>query len=217
MSKRIIEKILKEKIIAIIRDIPSTQIIDLVTYLNKGGISFVEITFDHTSTEAMKDTLLSIRKIKEHFSEKCMVGAGTVMTALQVQQSVNAGAEYIISPNVDEEVIKETKALGKTSIAGALTPSEMALAYKYGTDVVKLFPAGILGTDYIKAVKAPLKHIPIIAVGGVTAKNCIEFIKAGAVGVGVGGNLVSKQLVDEGRFDEIEAIAKEYVESLRGF
>lgn len=217
MAKRIIEKILNEKIIAIIRGIPSTQIIDLVTYLNRGGINFVEITFDHTNNEAMEDTLLSIKKIKEHFGDKCMVGAGTVMTALQVKQAVDAGAEYIISPNVDEEVIKMTKNLGKISIAGALTPTEMALAYKYGTDIVKLFPAGILGTDYIKSVRAPLKHIPIIAVGGVTAKNCTEFIKAGAVGVGVGGNLVSKQLVDEGSFDEIEAIAKEYVESLRAF
>lgn len=217
MSKRIINIILKEKIIAIIRGIPSTQIIDLVTYLNKGGINCVEITFDQTSHEAMNDTLTCIRKIKEHFGDKCSVGAGTVMTPLQVQEAVKVGAEYIISPNVDEEVIKETKNLGKISIPGAFTPSEMALAYKYGADIVKLFPAGILGTEYIKALKAPLKHIPVIAVGGVTSKNCIEFINAGAVGVGVGGNLVSQKLVNEGRFDEIEALAKEYVDALRGY
>ena len=217
MSKRILNTILEEKIVAIIRGISSDRIIDLVTVLHKGGINCIEITFDQTSPEAMEDTLRSIMKIKNHFGDKCLVGAGTVMTSKQVHQAVEAGAEYIISPNVDEEVIKETKNLGKISIPGAFTASEVAMAYKYGADIVKLFPAGIFGSDYIKAIKAPLKHVPVIAVGGVTPKNCIEFIKAGAVGVGVGGNLVSEKLLNENRYDEIQAIAREYVEAIRSF
>ena len=144
------------------------------------------------------------------------VGAGTVMTVEQVRQAAEAGAEYMISPNVDEEVIRETKRLGKVSIPGAMTPTEAAFAYKCGADIVKLFPAGLLGAAYIKAVKAPLKHIPVTAVGNVNVDNCAEFIKAGAVGVGVGGSLVSAKLVDEGRFDEITATAQAYVAALRG-
>ena len=144
------------------------------------------------------------------------VGAGTVMTVEQVRQAAEAGAEYMISPNVDEEVTRETKRLGKVSIPGAMTPTEAAFAYKCGADIVKLFPAGLLGAAYIKAVKAPLKHIPVTAVGNVNVDNCAEFIKAGAVGVGVGGSLVSAKLVDEGRFDEITATAQAYVAALRG-
>ena len=89
------------------------------------------------------------------------------------------------------------------------------MAYDMGADIVKMFPAGILGCDYIKAVKAPLKHIPVTAVGGVNPANCADFIRAGCIGVGVGGNLVSPQYVKEGRFDEITAIAKSYVDALQ--
>ena len=97
-----------------------------------------------------------------------------------------------------------------------MTPTEVAYAYELGADIVKMFPAGVLGCGYIKAVKAPLKHIPVTAVGGVNPENCADFIRAGAVGVGVGGNLVSPQYVKEGRFDEISAIAKSYVDALEG-
>ena len=97
-----------------------------------------------------------------------------------------------------------------------MTPTEVAYAYELGADIVKMFPAGVLGSGYIKAVKAPLKHIPVTAVGGVNPENCADFIRAGAVGVGVGGNLVSPQYVKEGRFDEIAAIAKSYVDALEG-
>ena len=95
-----------------------------------------------------------------------------------------------------------------------MTPTEAAFAYKCGADIVKMFPAGLLGVDYIRALKAPLKHIPLSAVGNVTVENCAQFLEAGAVGIGVSGNLVSKKLVEEGRFDEITATAKAYVAAL---
>ncbi|MCI5481793.1 MAG: bifunctional 4-hydroxy-2-oxoglutarate aldolase/2-dehydro-3-deoxy-phosphogluconate aldolase [Lachnospiraceae bacterium] len=214
MSQAVLDKILEGKIIAIVRGIPSDKIVSLVDAMLKGGINCVEVTFDQSSEEAKQDTLKSIATIKKEFEGRVYVGAGTVMTVEQVRQAAEAGAEYMISPNADEEVIKETKRLGKVSIPGALTPTEAAFAYKCGADIVKLFPAGVLGVDYIKALKAPLKHIPVTAVGGVNPKNCADFIKAGCVGVGCGGNLVSAKLVNEGRFDEITAVAKEYMEAL---
>ena len=121
----------------------------------------------------------------------------------------------MISPNVDEAVIRETKKLGKISIPGAMTPTEAAFAYKCGADIVKMFPAGVLGPAYIKAVKAPLKHIPLTAVGGISPENCVDFIKAGCVGVGCGGNLVSPKLVAEGKFDEITKVAQAYTAALQ--
>lgn len=214
MANEILNKILENKVIAIVRGIPCHQIADLANALEKGGIKCIEVTFDQTSEEKKNETLMSIRAIKEKLGDRVLVGAGTVMDVEQVHRAVEAGAEYIISPNVNKAVIEETKKLGKISIPGALTPTEIVEAYECGADIVKVFPAGVFGSSYIKAVKAPLKHIPVVAVGGVNAKNCAEFFAAGAVGVGVGGNLVSAKLVAEGKFDEITAIAQEYTDAL---
>ena len=215
MSKEVLNKIFEGKIIAIVRGIHSDEVVGLAKALLKGGISCIEVTFDQSSKEKAEDTLKAIANIRQALGDQVCVGAGTVMTVEQVDAAAAAGAEYMISPNTKAAVIARTKELGKISIPGAMTPSEVADAYEMGADIVKMFPAGILGPGYIKAVKAPLKHIPVAAVGGVNPGNCADFIRAGAVGVGVGGNLVSPQLVKEGRFDEITAIAQSYTDALK--
>ncbi|MCI8990440.1 MAG: bifunctional 4-hydroxy-2-oxoglutarate aldolase/2-dehydro-3-deoxy-phosphogluconate aldolase [Lawsonibacter sp.] len=212
MAQSVLERIYEEKIIAIVRGIPSGKIAALAQALAEGGVSCIEVTFDQTNPE---ETLTSLRTIKSELGDRICLGAGTVMTVEQVEQAAQAGAEYMISPNVDEAVIRATKALGKVSIPGAMTPTETAFAYQCGADIVKLFPAGLLGPAYIKAVKAPLKHIPVSAVGNITIENCADFIQAGAVGVGVGGNLVSALLVNEGCFSQITATARAYREKLK--
>ena len=116
MSQAVLDKILEDKIIAIVRGIPSSQIVSLAAALKKGGVTCMEVTFDQSSEEKAQDTLVAIRAIKEALGDRMCVGAGTVMTAEQVRQAVEAGAEYMISPNVDEEVIRETKRLDKVSI-----------------------------------------------------------------------------------------------------
>ena len=215
MSKEVLNKILEGKIIAIVRGIPSDEVVGLAKALLAGGISCIEVTFDQSSKEKAEDTLKAIANIRQALGDQVCVGAGTVMTVEQVDAAAAAGAEYMISPNIKAAVIARTKELDKVSIPGAMTPTEVADAYEMGADIVKMFPAGVLGPAYIKAVKAPLKHIPVAAVGGVNPGNCADFIRAGAVGVGVGGNLVSPQLVKEGRFDEITAIAQEYMNALK--
>lgn len=215
MEKEVLNRILEGKIIAIVRGIPSENVVSLAEALVKGGISCIEVTFDQSSEEKAQDTLKAISNIRQALGDRVCVGAGTVMSVEQVDAAVAAGAEYMISPNTNAAVIARTKALGKISIPGAMTPTEVADAYAMGADIVKMFPAGVLGCGYIKAVKAPLKHIPVTAVGGVNPENCADFIRAGAVGVGVGGNLVSPQYVKEGRFQEITAIAKSYVDALK--
>ena len=215
MSKEVLNRILEGKIIAIVRGVPSDEVVGLAKALLKGGISCIEVTFDQSSKEKAEDTLKAIGNIRQALGDQVCVGAGTVMTVEQVEAAAGAGAEYMISPNIKEAVIKRTKELDKISIPGAMTPSEVVDAYEMGADIVKMFPAGVLGPAYIKAVKAPLKHIPVAAVGGVNPGNCADFIRAGAVGVGVGGNLVSPQLVKEGRFEEITAIAQSYTDALK--
>lgn len=215
MVRNVLEFIREHKIIAIVRGIPSAQIVELVRAMVSGGVRCVEVTFDQSSEEKQKDTLKSIAAIQAAFGAEVSVGAGTVMSVEQVHQALEAGAEYIISPNVNEAVIRETKKLGMVSIPGAYTPTEVAAAYEFGADIVKLFPAGILGPGYVKALKAPLKHIPLTAVGGVSPDNCASFIEAGCISVGCGGNLVSAKLVNEGRFDEITKTAKAYIDALK--
>ncbi|MCD8242028.1 MAG: bifunctional 4-hydroxy-2-oxoglutarate aldolase/2-dehydro-3-deoxy-phosphogluconate aldolase, partial [Lachnospiraceae bacterium] len=172
MAQEVLDKILEGKIIAIVRGISSEKIVALATAMEKGGINCIEVTFDQTSEAGKQNTLAAIRNIKEQLGDRVCVGAGTVMTAEQVRMAVEAGAEYMISPGTNEEVLRETKRLGKISIPGAFTATEAAHAYACGADIVKIFPAGTVGASYIKALKAPLKHIPMTAVGGVNPQNC---------------------------------------------
>ena len=215
MLNDIVKKIYKNKIIAIIRGVGSDRIIPAVEALLKGGISLLEVTYNHESDDAKADTLKSIILITKEFGNDVSLGVGTVLTQKQAEDAVDSGAQYIISPNTDVSVIKKTKELGKVSIPGAFTPSEMVLAYHAGADIVKLFPAGVLGIKYIKAVLAPLSHIPVVAVGGVDADNAAEFIKAGAIGVGIGGSLVDTKAIYAGEYEKITKMAREYLSSIK--
>ena len=208
-----LEILKQEKIVAICRGIPSGKIPDMAKALYRGGLRCMEVTFDQSSRAGIDETVRSINLLSQ-IDDIC-VGAGTVMTVEQVRLAKDAGARYIISPDVNESVIRETKRLGMISIPGAFTATEVVHAHQYGADIVKIFPGGLLGPAYIKALRGPLSHIPLVAVGNINETNCAAFIQAGCVGVGVGGNLVSKKLLEEQRFDEITALARTYAEALR--
>ena len=208
MNNNVLDSIFEYKIIAIIRGIGHDRIFDTVGALLKGGIKLIEVTFDNSNLESSKDTIKSIDLIKREYGNLVCLGAGTVMTVDQVDRAVEAGAEYIISPNMDMKIIKKTKELGKISIPGVLTPSEMVAAYEAGADIVKLFPASTLGEEYLKAMLAPLSHIPIIAVGGVNIENFQQFLNAGAKGVGIGGGLVDTKAIYSGDYNKIVKAAK---------
>ena len=137
------------------------------------------------------------------------------MTAEQVQAAKGAGASFIISPNVSRAVIEKTVALDMVSMPGAMTPTEIADAHDYGADLVKVFPASILGAAYVKAVRAPLEHIPLIAVGGIDSGNVAGFAKAGCCGFGIGGSLVSKKMIQSGNYDALTQTAKDIFAALQ--
>lgn len=212
----IIKLLSAEKIIVIVRGVESGKLIPLADAMYNGGVRFLEITYcadGHISDEETSD---NIRKLSEHFGGRMHIGAGTVLTEKQVCLTKSAGGEFIISPDTTEEVIKKTKELGMVSIPGALTPSEITLAHKCGADFVKIFPAVNLGTEYIKAVKAPLSHIKLLAVGGVNDKNTADYLKAGVCGFGIGSNIVDKQLIDNNDFAAVTKLAKKYVSAVKG-
>ncbi len=215
MSKSIIDEILEEKVIAIVRGAEASKCIDIVEALYKGGIRFVEITYNQSKPETWEETAATIGKLHDAFEGRVHIGAGTVTSVKLVEMTAKNHGEYIISPDTNVEVIKKTKELGMVSMPGALTPTEMLTAHNAGADFVKIFPIGNLGPAYVKAVTAPLNHIRFMAVGGVNEKNVAEFMAAGCVGAGIGGNLAKKAWIDAGEYDKLTAAAQEILAAIR--
>lgn len=207
-------KIRDKKIVSIIRGSSYEACPAIVNALYEGGIELCEVTFNAKDDQPTPDTLASISYIASTFSGKMLAGAGTVMNIRQVEAAAEAGAEFILSPDCNPAVIQRTKELGLVSIPGALTPTEVATAFQYGADMVKLFPAGNLGIDYIKAIRAPISHIPLMAVGGVELNNARQFLNAGCVALGIGSSLVSGARIAQKRFDEIAELARQFVEAV---
>ena len=215
MSKSIIDEILEEKVIAIVRGAEASKCIDIVEALYKGGIRFVEITYNQSKPETWEETAATIGKLHDAFEGRVHIGAGTVTSVKLVEMTAKNHGEYIISPDTNVEVIKKTKELGMVSMPGALTPTEMLTAHNAGADFVKILPIGNLGPAYVKAVTAPLNHIRFMAVGGVNEKNVAEFMAAGCVGAGIGGNLAKKAWIDAGEYDKLTAAAQEILAAIR--
>ena len=212
MREQLIQKVLDKKIVAIVRGVYGEDCVKLAQALYEGGIELLEVTFDQAKPDELTRTSDSIKLLVEKLGDKMVFGAGTVTTVEMLELAKNAGAKFIVSPDTNEEVIRATVAAGMVSMPGALTPTEVVTAHRWGADFVKLFPAGTQGTAYFKAVTAPLNHIRMLAVGGVNEKNIADFLSAGAVGAGVGGNLVNKTWIANGEFDKITALAKEFAE-----
>ena len=205
---RIIEE---KKIIAIMRGIPEEKLIPVAQALYDGGIRILEIPYSADGSVSDEETALHIKKLAEHFEGKMYIGAGTVLNQKQVRLTKAAGGTLIVSPNTDRKVIFETHLCGMVSIPGAFTPSEICDAYSMGADFVKLFPAASVSPEYVKAVKAPLSHIKLLAVGGVVENNMTDYLKAGVSGFGLGSNLVDKKMIDALDLEGITQLAIRYV------
>ena len=207
--KEEIEKTVREKrIVAIVRGFAPDICLKLAEAYAKGGIGLVEVTFNQRAPETWKDTATAIKAIRERFAGTVRVGAGTVLTEAQLSMCIDAGGEYMITPNVNVSLIRSCVAKGLVAMPGAMTPSEAVDAWEAGASFVKIFPAGSLGPGYVKAICAPLSHIPFLAVGGISPDNVADFIRAGCVGAGVGGNLTNKEWIASGAWDKVAEVAR---------
>lgn len=213
MKGKVIEEISRCKIIAILRGIPKDKLIPVAQALYDGGIRVLEITYSANGSVSDEETAENIRILSEHFADKLYIGAGTVLTPKQVKLTKTAGGLFIISPNTDNEVIEETGGCGLVSIPGALTPSEVTYAHKCGADFVKLFPVTSLGAEYVKAIRAPLNHIKLLAVGGINKDNMKDYLSAGVCGFGIGSYITDKKMIAEGDWGGIMELAKSYVDA----
>jgi len=206
----ILKKILDEKIVAIVRLDSGEQLVRVAEALNAGSISVIEFTCSTPGTLDM------IKEASGYFGEEVLIGAGTVLDPETARAAILAGAEFIVNPTINLGTIEICKRYGKPIIAGAMTPTEMLTVWEAGADLVKVFPASAIGgADYIKAVLAPLPQLRLAPTGGVSAENAAQYLKAGAVVVAVGGNLVDKKAVARGDWAAITAEAQRLVSAVR--
>jgi 2-dehydro-3-deoxyphosphogluconate aldolase/(4S)-4-hydroxy-2-oxoglutarate aldolase len=210
MASELMQSLSREKIVAIIRGISAESGDATAKALADGGIVFLEVTLN---TDGALDM---ISRFRQNYEGRLRIGAGTVLDIGQAKEAIAAGAEYIISPNLDEEVVYYGVEQGIEVWPGTMTPTEIVRAYKAGASAVKVFPMGSLGINYLKEIRAPLNHIPMVATGGVNLQNINSVIEAGAIAVGLGGNLVDKQLVKDGKFEELTKLARAFVNEVQG-
>jgi 2-dehydro-3-deoxyphosphogluconate aldolase/(4S)-4-hydroxy-2-oxoglutarate aldolase len=174
----------------------------------EGGIRAVEITFTVPGAPGV------IRRVKHDLGDAVLIGAGTVLNAEQAEDAVDAGAKFLVAPNTDEKVIGAARRLQVPVIPGAYTPTEVVRAWDMGADAVKIFPASVGGAPYIKALKAPLPHIPLIPTGGVDDRTVADFFRAGAYAVGAGGALFDRARLAAKDYAGMTEVAKRFTTAL---
>ncbi len=192
-------------IIAIVRFDRSEQLIQVAKAIKAGGVAIIEFTM------TTPNALGIIEESAREFGDEVLLGAGTVLDAQTARAAILAGAEFIVGPTLDPEVIEVCRRYSKVVIPGAFTPTEILTAWQWGADFVKVFPATLGGPSYLKAIREPLPQVKLIPVGGVSLENVADFIKAGAVAVAVGGNLVKRKAIAEGNFAELTETARQFV------
>ena len=208
-KKQVVGKVKELGLLAVIRG-PSPELtLKMVEALVAGGVVGIEITYSTPDAEGV------VRKLADKFGDQILLGMGTVTEPDQVARAKAAGAQYLVSPVCDPDLIKAMVASGLAVMAGCLTPTEIFQSYKLGADVIKIFPGSLTGPSYIKAVHGPLPQIPMMPTGGVSAENVKDWFKAGAIAVGAGSNLCPPDLAKAGKFDEITKISAEFVQVIR--
>ena len=210
-KKQVLDAILECGIAAVVRAESAELALKAVEAVRKGGLNVIEITF------TVPGALDIIRELASKAGEDVVLGAGTVLTPQDAHNAVDAGARFIVSPNTDIATIEMAKRKGAAVFPGALTPTEIITAWQAGADVIKLFPANLVGPSYIKDLHGPFPQISFMPTGGVDLDNARDWLDAGAVALGVGSTLVNKKLMAEGKFEEITSRARKFKEIVQEF
>jgi 2-dehydro-3-deoxyphosphogluconate aldolase/(4S)-4-hydroxy-2-oxoglutarate aldolase len=196
-------------LIPVLRARNAAQAHAVVRAMMAGGVTVVEVTM------TVPGALDVMKELRKEYGAKLLLGSGTVTTAAEAEATIEAGAEFVVSPSLHPAVIAATKASGKLSIPGALTPTEIVTAWDLGADYVKVFPCSAMGgASYLKSLLAPFPHLKLIPTGGVTLETAESFLRAGACALGVGSDLVNLAAVDQGTPEKITEAARAYLEVL---
>jgi 2-dehydro-3-deoxyphosphogluconate aldolase/(4S)-4-hydroxy-2-oxoglutarate aldolase len=200
-----LRRVLDCGIVAVVRSPDGQQLVDVARALADGGVHVVEITM------TVPNALDVLRQVRSALGDRLLLGAGTVLDAETARAALLAGAEYIVAPTVNLDVIRLCQRYDKLVMPGAFTPTEILAAWETGADIVKVFPADVVGPAFFKALRGPLPQIRLMPTGGVDLTTAAAFLKAGACCLGVGGQLVEPRAVAERNFDRIRELARQYV------
>ena len=192
-------------VVAVLRGVDADQLIGITEALREGGVTAVEITAD---TPGVAEKL---REVTGSFGDEVVVGTGTVLDSETARTTLLAGAEFVVSPSLHEDVIETCNRYGAVTAPGVMTPTEAIRGYEAGADFVKVFPAKTVGPSHLGAMKGPLGQIPMMPTGGVSPDNAGDYVEAGAFAVGAGGALVDYDAAERGDYDEITETAREFV------
>ncbi|MFC5277432.1 bifunctional 4-hydroxy-2-oxoglutarate aldolase/2-dehydro-3-deoxy-phosphogluconate aldolase [Halorubrum rubrum] len=200
-----LSRIVDSGVVAVLRGVPADQLIGIAEALREGGVTAVEITAD---TPGVADL---IEDVSGSFDDdEVVIGTGTVLDSETARTTLMAGAEFVVSPSLHEDVIETCNRYGAVSAPGVMTPTEAVRGYEAGADFVKVFPAKTVGPAHIGAMKGPLGQIPMMPTGGVGPDNAADFVEAGAFAVGAGGALVDYDAAERGEYEEITEAAREF-------
>lgn len=206
-----LRRILDGGVVAVVRAESGEALVKVVEALAEGGVTAAEITF------TVPDALDVIRDARKALGDAVALGAGTVLDPETARAAILAGAEYLVSPTVNLDVIRLARRYDKAVMPGAFTPTEILTAWEAGADVVKVFPADVGGPGYLKAIRGPLPQIRLMPTGGVDLTTAAAFLKAGACCLGVGGTLVEPKAVAAGDFARIRDLASQFAAIVREF
>lgn len=208
-KERNLQDIIDCGVVAIVRVGSAQEAVEVCGAIARGGVKPIEVTM------TVPGAIDAIKEFKSAMKGEVLVGAGTVLDPETARAVILAGAEFVVSPNLNLKVIEVCHRYGKVVIPGTLTPTEILTAWEAGADIVKVFPAGALGPRYLRDIKGPFPQIRLTPTGGVNLENSPDFIRAGAVAVSVGTSLVDRKAVSERRYDIITENARKFVEAVR--
>src|SRR6266545_2320552 len=207
---QIIDRLLHTRIVAVVRLEQYDQALAVAEALLEGGVSAIEFTL--TGAGALE----AIAETRRAMGDSAQIGVGTVLTPEAASAAIEAGAQFVVTPAVRPSVVATCRARGIPILCGALTPTEVLAAHEAGADMIKIFPARAVGPHYLRDILAPLPMLRLVPTGGIGPENTQAYLHAGAIAVGVGGNLVTPQAVARGDWDQITARARACVDAIRG-
>src|SRR6266436_3422059 len=200
-----LQQVLDCGIVAVVRSPDSQQLVEACRALADGGVTVVEITM------TVPNALDVVRAVRQALGDRLLLGAGTILDPETARAALLAGAEYLVAPTVNLDVIRLCQRYDKLVMPGAFTPTEILTAWEAGADIVKVFPAEVVGPAFFRALRGPLPQLRLMPTGGVDLSTATAFLKAGACCLGVGGQLVEPRAVAEGNFARIRELARQYV------
>jgi 2-dehydro-3-deoxyphosphogluconate aldolase / (4S)-4-hydroxy-2-oxoglutarate aldolase len=207
MAKTIQQQLETAALIPVLRARSAAEALSLVEAMVAGGVTVIEVTM------TVPGAIDVLRELRTHYSDKLLLGSGTVTDAKQCAATIDAGAVFVVSPSLHLDVIQKTKEMGVVSIPGALTPTEVITAWNAGADYVKIFPCSAMGgASYLKSLKAPFPQLRLIPTGGVTVDTAASFLRAGAAALGVGSDLVNAAAIAEGKPEIVTNTARAYLD-----